>query len=320
MIKILSIDGGGIRGLIPAMVLAEIEKRTGRPVARLFHLIAGTSTGGLLALGLTKPNAEGKPEFSANDLVKLYEEYGDQIFSRSCWYRITSLGHLADYKYPSEGMKRVFAQYFGAARLKGALSDVLLTAYEIEIRCPFFFRSSRAREIPGYDYPLQEVALATTAAPTYFGPCKIYVGTSPQYYALIDGGVYANNPAMCAYVEARSTHPDDDILLVSLGTGEQKIPLPYDEVEKWGLASWVRPLLNVVFDGVSDTVDYQLRSLLPPVKPGVPQYYRLQPEMKKESKLDDVSTENIKQLKRRAQALIQANSRSLDVLCRQLLQ
>ncbi len=319
MIKILSIDGGGIRGIIPAMVLSEIEKRTGRPIACLFDLIAGTSTGGLLALGLTMPDPQGKPKYAAHNLVRLYEEKGSKIFSRSCWYRITSLGHLADYKYPADGVKLVFAQYFGEACLKDVLSDVLLTAYEIELRCPFFFRSSRARKIPGYDYPLQDVALATSAAPTYFAPAKIYIDGGPEYYALIDGGVFANNPAMCAYVEASSSHPGEDILLVSLGTGEQKIPLSYEEVGKWGLAGWARPLLNVVFDGVSDTVDYQLCSLLPPTDLGILRYYRLQAEMNKECKLDDARAENIRLLKRRAQKLIQDNSRILDMMCSQLL-
>jgi patatin-like phospholipase/acyl hydrolase len=318
VIKILSLDGGGIRGIIPAMVLNEIEKRTGKPVSRLFDLIAGTSTGGLLAVGLTKPDAQGKPEYSAQDMVKLYEEHGKDIFYRTCWYRITSLGFLADYKYPPEGMEKVYARYFGSARLKEALCNVLITAYEIEIRSPFFFRSTRARELASYDYTLQDVAFAATAAPTYFSPYKLTIEDG-EYYALIDGGVYANNPGVCAYIEGRITWPDEDILLLSLGTGEQKMPLSYDEAEKWGLAGWARPLMNIVFDGVSDTVDYQLRLLLPPRKPGGPRYYRLQPEMKQECQLDNASPENIRKLKMRARMLIEAHSDSLDLLCHQLL-
>lgn len=80
MIKALSLDGGGIRGIIPAMVLAEIEKRTRKPVSELFDLIAGTSTGGLLALGLTKPGPGGGPEYTAADMVRLYENCGREIF------------------------------------------------------------------------------------------------------------------------------------------------------------------------------------------------------------------------------------------------
>lgn len=319
MIKVLSLDGGGIRGIIPAMVLAEIEKRTRRPVSLLFDLIAGTSTGGLLALGLTKPDAEGKPEFSAADMVRLYENHGREIFSRSCWYRITSLGFLADYKYPPDGMKMVYARYFGRTRLKEALCNLLITAYEIEIRTPFFFRSSRARERSDYDYTMQDVAFAATAAPTYFSPYKLGIEGASEYYALIDGGVYANNPGMCAYTEVRNKHPREDILMLSIGTGEQKTPLPFDEAERWGLAGWVRPLMHIVFDGVSDTVDYQLRLLLLPQEPGGPRYYRLQPEMKQECQLDDASQETIRKLKMHARILIETNSDLLDILCRQLV-
>ncbi len=319
MIKALSLDGGGIRGIIPAMVLAEIEKRTRKPVSELFDLIAGTSTGGLLALGLTKPGPGGGPEFTAKDMVRLYEHSGPEIFSRSCWYRVTSLGFLAESKYPPDGMQRVYARYFGASRLKDALCDVLLTAYDIELRTPFFFRSSRAREMPEYDFAMQDVAFAITAAPTYFSPHKIDIEDGSRYYALIDGGVYANNPGMCLYAEACKTCPGQDILMVSLGTGHQETVFPYKEAKKWGLAGWARPLLNIVFDGVSDTVDYQLRLLLPESGSYGPRYYRLQPQLRQVSQLDDVRPENIKRLKMAARKLIEHNSSSLDRLCRQLL-
>jgi len=106
-IKILSVDGGGIRGIIPATLLAEIEDRTQKPVSELFQLIAGTSTGGLLALALVKPDENGKPEYSADKIVDLYEKEGEQIFSRSVFHRFRSIGSLIEEKYPVDGIKRV---------------------------------------------------------------------------------------------------------------------------------------------------------------------------------------------------------------------
>ena len=97
VIKILSIDGGGIRGLIPAVVLAEIEKRTGKPASELFDLIAGTSTGGILALGLTCPAADGRPRYSAERLIDLYQKEGNRIFNRSRWRRFFKLDRVGDY-------------------------------------------------------------------------------------------------------------------------------------------------------------------------------------------------------------------------------
>src|SRR4028119_1295248 len=137
MRKLLSIDGGGIRGIIPAMILAEIEARTGKRSAEMFDLVAGTSTGGILALGLTKPGQGGEPQYSAKRLVELYETEGEKIFDRPTWHRIHSVGGLAEEKCPSKGIEDVTREYFGDVRLAEALTEVLITAYEIEGRAPW---------------------------------------------------------------------------------------------------------------------------------------------------------------------------------------
>src|SRR5271154_1929690 len=219
MVRILSIDGGGIRGILPAMLLAEIERRTGEPVARLFDLVAGTSTGGIIALGLTIPKSPGGPLYSAQHFVELYENQGRRIFSRSLWRALFSLDSLSWRKYASAGIEGVLLEDFGDSRLGDAVTDVLITSYEIERRFPFFFKSRNARTRPDYDFPARDVARATSAAPTYFEPMQLPSGTNSEHYTLIDGGVFANNPAACALVEARTTFGGSDYLVVSLGTG-----------------------------------------------------------------------------------------------------
>ena len=161
-VKLLSIDGGGIRGVIPAVLLAEIEKRTGRRIAHLFHLIAGTSTGGILALALTKPNAHGEPQYSAEELVSFYNEQGERIFTRTLWHKFTAAGNLIDSKFPASGIERVLDQFFGDARLSDAVTEVVVTSYEIERRQPFLFKSANARLLPSYDFPMKQVARATS--------------------------------------------------------------------------------------------------------------------------------------------------------------
>lgn len=321
LIRVLSIDGGGIRGIIPAMVLAEIEKRTKKPISELFELITGTSTGGILALGLTKPDDRGRPQYAAEELISLYEKEGATIFSRSPWHKLYSLGNLAEEKYPSDGIEKALEDYFGQGRLQDALTETLITSYDIERRLPFFFRSRRAKEDRNYDFPMKQVARATSAAPTYFEPAKINSEDSSGYYALVDGGVFANNPAMCAYAEVRNTRPSvGDLLLVSLGTGELTRSLPYEEVKGWGLALWAQPILSVVFEGVSDTVDYQLRQLLPTASDGTERYYRFQTRLNEgNDDLDDASRTNLRVLRLLAEAIIRDNDRELDVLCDQLV-
>jgi patatin-like phospholipase/acyl hydrolase len=183
-VKILAIDGGGIRGIIPAMLLAHIESLTGRPIAHLFDLVAGTSTGGILALGLTIPKTAGAPLYTAQQFVEMYEREGPRIFFCSLWRRIVACGNLREEKYSAAGIEAVLAEYFGDARLRGAVTDVLVTSYEIEQNFPFFFKSSNARERLDYDFPACLGARATSAAPTYFEPMKLPAGTNTDHYTL----------------------------------------------------------------------------------------------------------------------------------------
>lgn len=321
MQKVLSIDGGGIRGIIPSMVLAEIESRTGKRIAEMFDLVAGTSTGGILALGLTKPGQGSMPEYSAKKLIELYETEGGKIFFIPAWHRIHSAGGLAEEKYPATGIEEVAKRYFGDVRLAQAHKEVLVTAYEIEKRGPWFFKRRKALDPnEGFNPFMRDVARATSAAPTYFEPLQLKVGSMGNR-AFIDGGVHSNNPAMCAYVEARKIHPEEnDFLVVSLGTGELTRNMPYEEVKGWGLALWAQPILNVVFDGVADTVDYQLRELLSTEEGEARRYYRFQTVLDiGKDDMDDASATNIAALKTKAQEIIDENDAALEALCAQLV-
>ena len=162
-VKILSLDGGGIRGIIPALLLAEIEKRTGKATADLFDLVAGTSTGGILALALTKPDATGRPAYTAGQLATLYENDGQEIFSRTVWHRMWAMGDILNSKYTGQGIETVLEQFFGETRLSQALKEVLITSYEIERRIPWLFKSRKARNMADYDFPMKVVARATSA-------------------------------------------------------------------------------------------------------------------------------------------------------------
>lgn len=309
MKKILSLDGGGVRGIMPSLVLAEIEKRTGRNTSDMFDLIAGTSTGGILALGLTTPDYEGRPKYAAQDLVSLYENKCSSIFCRSIWNKVRGAGNLLEEKYPSKFIDQVLHDYFGDSRLKAATTNVLVTSYDIENRQPYFFKSTKAVFDIERDHYMRDIARATSAAPTYFEPSRL------GHRALIDGGVYANNPAMCAYVEAKTLFPEEnDFLVISLGTGEAIKEIPYDKAKKWGVIGWAQPILYTVFDGVSDTVDYQLSQIIPEGK-----YFRIQTVLTRESEpMDKTDKNSIERLKSLAFNMIHENSDSIDRICEYL--
>jgi len=310
-VRVLSIDGGGIRGVIPAAVLTEIERRTSRTVPELFDLVAGTSTGGIIALALTAPGEHGAPRWRASDLLDLYRREGEHIFSRSVWQRITSAEGVLDEKYPADGLEAALSKYFGDVRLRDALTPVLVTAYELERRKPFFFRSRRAAADPVYDFPMREAARATSAAPTYFEPPELVNEADGERYALVDGGVFANNPSMCAYAEILSEDRGADVFVVSLGTGQLNRPIHYADAKDWGLLGWAKQIFNVVLDGVSDTTDYELEQLLGPER-----HARLQIELIGASDdLDDASPGNIANLETKARELIAGNDAEIDRVC-----
>jgi hypothetical protein len=305
-VRVLAIDGGGIRGLIPALVLTEIERRSQRRIFELFDLIAGTSTGGILACALCAPDP-----LPALEVVKLYEEEGPEIFSIALAQRIRSAGGLLDEKYDSATLDRALERFLADKRLSEATPDLIVPAYDTAEPGPYFFKSRKARETPATDdFPLSLVARATSAAPTYFEPLE----AGPR--SLVDGGVFAVNPAMSAFAEVARHDPkaQSEVVLLSLGTGQRTRKRPFDEVKDWGLVEWARPILDVVFDGISDAVDYQLRHALPENA-----YWRLQIELVGASDdLDNASADNLTALRSLGEELIAERSADLDAVIAEL--
>jgi uncharacterized protein len=311
-LRILSIDGGGIRGILPARVLARIEELTHTPIAKLFDVIAGTSTGGILALGLTRPGAGDQPQNTAASLVDLYANKGAAIFPRS-WFRDEE--KVLEPKYDPAPLEQALVDYLGKARLKEAMADVTVTAYDTEHRAPFFFRSANAVKNPTeYDFFMSDVARATSAAPTYFPPHRIDAPPT-DYYSLVDGGVFANNPGLCAYVDSLVEYgPTKEVTMVSLGTGNLTRPLLHDAIKNWGELQWVQPVISVMMDGVSNATDFQLAKIL-----GPDNYFRLQATLSiANDEMDDASPGNIHNLQLQADQLIASSEAMLTTICNRL--
>jgi hypothetical protein len=287
-VKVLAIDGGGIRGLIPALVLEEIEHRTGRPAAELFDLVAGTSTGALIACALTRPQP-----MPATRIAEIYVKEGPDIFDRSSLQTIQSLGGLIDERYDARALVATLQRHLGDTRLAQATTAILLTTYDLETRAALALGNDD-------DITMVDAAHASAAAPTYFEPVRVGERT------LIDGGVFATNPAMLAYSRTGGVVE----VLASLGTGEHTRPLHFDEVKDWGQIKWARPILDVVFDGSADAVDSQLGRLIDD------RYIRLQTRLDEASDdLDDASPENLAALRREAEQLIAERTDDIDRLC-----
>ena len=312
--RILSIDGGGIRGLIPALVLEEIERRTGKPAARLFDLIAGTSTGGILAAGLCVPGPTQAPRYPAHDLVSLYREHGQEIFHADPVRRITSL--FFGPQYSASNLEAQLLEKFGEARLADAVTGLLITSFEMHRGQAWFFSRETARKHPERNYLLREIARATSAAPTYFAPARI-AGGDGKNVVLVDGGVFANNPTMCAWVDGHEgVQGSDDVMVLSLGCGSVPHRATYSRARRWGRVSWAQPVIGAFLDGQADTVDYQVGQLLEASR-----YLRLQVDLPLENgAMDDASAANVQALAVAASRLLEDPEidRRLTDFCRRL--
>jgi hypothetical protein len=327
--SLLAIDGGGIRGVIPARLLEEIEARMKRPICELFDMVAGTSTGGIIALGLTKPDADGEgPAFSAADLLELYVDHGRQLFPDSILLKIRTLGGLADVRYPTGPLEDLLRDRFGGAKLSQAVTEVVVPSYDLSKPAPFFFKRKYTLEDAAWDVDMWLAARATSAAPTYFEPAAVPAFKDEGDHALVDGGVFANNPAVAAYSDAvelwRGPAGGDDVEIhvVSIGTGSPPqthpehggIPVAYEDAQHWGLARWAHPMLEVVFDGIAKAVEYQMVRLCR--VHNALHYHRLQSTLPTaDHAMDNASASNIAKLKADAETLLKTDAGKVDAIC-----
>ncbi len=267
---ILSLDGGGIRGALSAALLGAIERKT--PFLNKVDLFAGTSTGGILALGL----ARGLPP---QKLLELYTKRGKEIFSSRDLLDTLSGGSDELYRadYGKEKLKQVLQEELGAGTLGQLQKRVLISSFDLESETNHMWKAKffHNYEVAGNDrdQSIVDVALRTSAAPTYF----------PSHQGYIDGGVVANNPAVCAIAKAVKTGVGlDQIRLLSIGTGFNPHHISGNEHD-WGKVQWGTRILELVMDGALDVPDYQCRQLLERQN-----YHRLQVQLPKPIKLDGV--------------------------------
>lgn len=308
-IKVLAIDGGGIRGIIPAVILTEIQKRLDLDLFKIFDLIAGTSTGGIIALGIGTKCKNNGP-YSPSELVDLYVQNGPEIFKKNF---LTPERQVVLPKYSPDALEAALAQFFQNAEFQSALTPLLISSYDLQGQLPFFFKSHKIAGDPAYNWKLTAIARATSAAPTFFPPLHLTRGDKD--YALVDGGVFVNNPSMAAYAEARSLYPDATrFIVVSVGTGDRQDQITYASAKDWGLLGWAKQIVPVFMDSVSEAVDYELNAL-----PGCT-YHRLQvPHLQEASSdMDDVEPENLKNLQSVAEDYVSSIADDLARICSEL--
>ncbi|KAA8537725.1 hypothetical protein F0562_027285 [Nyssa sinensis] len=290
LITVLSIDGGGIRGIIPGTILSflesELQKLDGEDarIADYFDMIAGTSTGGLVTAMLTAPNEKNRPLFAAKDIKNFYLDNCTKIFPQlNCPFpHVTKIiKSLSGPKYDGKYLHSLVKEKLGNTRLHQTLTNVAIPTFDIKRLHPTIFSSYEVKNKPSLDALLSDICIATSAAPTYL-PAHCFHTEYPagkvREFNLIDGGVAANNPTLVAIGEVTKqiTRRNPDffpiktmdyarLLVISLGTGSSKIEEKYDanDAAKWGMLGWLTsggstPLVDVFTQSSADMVDFHL--------------------------------------------------------------
>ncbi|XP_021911990.1 patatin-like protein 2 [Carica papaya] len=331
LITVLSIDGGGIRGIIPATILvfleSQLQKLDGEEarLADYFDVIAGTSTGGLITAMLGAPNAQNRPLFAAKDIKNFYLDHCPIIFPQdSSPFAPASklVKALVGPNYDGKYLHDLVKEKLGHTRLHQTLTNVVIPTFDIKRLQPTIFSSYEVKQNPSIDALLSDICIGTSAAPTYLPAHQFEIkdstGRVTREFNLIDGGVAANNPALVAMNEVTKEimrgSPDffpikandySRFMVLSLGTGSPKFEDKYDahDAAKWGMLGWLTghgsgtPLIDVFTHASADMVDFHLSTLFTALH-SQHNYLRIQDDnlVGDVSSMDLATEENLKNL------------------------
>ena len=263
MRRILTIDGGGIKGVFPAAFLATLEDELGGPIADYFDLIAGTSTGGIIALGLGLG-------MTAKELLQLYRDTGPRIFQRRR-FAARMIG-LFRAKYTNTALRHTLDAAFGERYLGESTTRLLIPSLNLAAERVHLYKTAHHPTlIRDYKVPAVEVALATVAAPTYFP-----IHMSPEGVPYIDGSMWARNPLGLAVIEAIGVLDwrRDDIKVLSLGCTSTQLNVSWQKRISLGASYWAARIADVFMKAQSSSAIATAHALI-----GSKNVHRISPNM-----------------------------------------
>ena len=344
---ILCLDGGGIRGIIPATILNKIEQKIrslgdDRPLYSHFDLVAGTSTGGLIALALTAPNSGGSllpqqqapiantptsrkkhprkgfdniyPGPDLKSIVDIYLQYGEVIFPKNpALFQLNLIGQLFSQKYDDTSFVKFLSELFGDLRMHDALVPTMVVTYDCENDRPYIISSYERGDIP-----MRLAARATSAAPTYFAPTTITDENSGEQVTLIDGGVVANNPVLYAYMEARKLYPEAKRFhVLSISTASTPSRIKTDKMGS-GVIGWFDPVkgapLHRVYAASQMHTSNDIAASI-----GDMEYVRIHGDIGKKIRLDDTQPAALTLLTNAADRIYAENEEAIASFCTPLI-
>lgn len=340
LVTILSIDGGGIRGIIPGIILgfleSELQKLDGEDarIADYFDVISGTSTGGLIAAMLAAPDKKNRPLYGGKDIKAFYLEHSPKIFPQPrcpsiIANAVRTIKAMVGPQYSGKYLHRLIKEKLGDTRLHQTLTNVIIPTFDVKQLQPTIFSSFQVNKNPSLDALVSDICIGTSAAPTYL-PAHYFRTENPsgsvRQFNLIDGGVAANNPALVAVSEVTkeisNANSDFDVpdmkptdytrfLVLSLGTGSSKSEKKYSakKASKWGVLGWLTnggstPLVDVYTQASADMVDIHLSTVFQSLK--CEHYLRIQDDTLTGdvASVDKATRENLENIVKVGEALL----------------
>jgi uncharacterized protein len=327
---ILSIDGGGIKGIIAAIILSYLEEKIQDvtndnriKIGDLIDFVAGTSTGSIIGALMLVPDDEGThPRYKMSEIADFYLSLGDKVFKQNLLHDLSTLWGLFGPKFPTTNIEAPLIKKFSGYKLKDLVKPCMFTGYDIEKRKVVFFTNNDQTQ-KYINYYVKDVVRGSTAIPSYFTPAYFNDGVNTN--TIIDGGLFANNPSFAAFIETSKTlsanHSFDpaSILIISIGTGcINKKSYTFKKVMRWGKAKWVVPLFEILLSANSEVTDYEIKKLFSSYN-SLHNYKRLNPPIILGSSDSlNASKKNLINLIKDTNKYIDENKTMLDTLAREI--
>jgi len=334
---VLSIDGGGIRGIIPAAILAYLEEKIQKVtednrirLANYIDFVAGTSTGSIIGAMMLLPDKNKKfkyPQYSLDEIKQMYIELGERVFEKKIKHNIKTLWGIFGPRFPDSNIEQPLLKYMDHIKMKDLIKPCMFSGYDIDKRQVNFYTNSDESEKYCNCY-IKDIVRGSTAIPSYFSPA--YFKECTNINTIIDGGVFANNPSLAAFIEISKTlfreedfkkrkFNTNDILIISLGTGDFKQKsYKYSNTKRWGKAQWLMPVIDVLLTSHAEVTNYEMEKIFSSNNSNH-NYKRINPPIiLGSSNALDASKENLILLLKDVNNYIEENKELLNTLAREI--
>jgi patatin-like phospholipase/acyl hydrolase len=292
-------------------------------IGNLVDFVAGTSTGSIIGSSILIPDQNYKAKYSASEIVQLYFNFGNTIFKKNFFHNLKTLWGIIGPLYPSKNIDNPLLKQLDHYKLKDLIKPCLFTGYDIDKRKVNIY--TNYDKLKKYNnFYIKDIIRGSVAVPSFFSPA--YFRNGNDIHTIIDGGIFAGNPSMCAFIETIKTfstektkYDIDNILLISIGNGKTKQKsFNFNKVKKWGKAQWLIPIIDIILTANSEVVNYEMTKLY---ENNIDNYYRLNPIIKlASSSFKDASKENLILLIKDTNNWIEENKDLLDKLINKIIE